>query len=213
MSNRFIDLTGQKFNSLTVVSRAENRGKSVVWNCLCDCGNETQVRSGNIRNGHTQSCGCKTKEHLTTHGLWRKQPTEHSIWTNMKQRCYNPNAKYYDIYGGRGITVCGEWKDDFAKFFEDIGERPSANHSLDRIDGNKGYSKDNCRWATAVEQGRNQRVNNRNKSGVRGVYCDKYGKYQVKISVDKKATYIGYFDTLEEATQARKQAEEQYWNN
>lgn len=156
---KFIDLTGQKFNRLTVVSRAESNGKKVLWNCKCDCGSEAIVISGHLKNGNTKSCGClnidKIKERLTTHGM--KWSPEYKSWEAMMQRCNNEKRKDSKDYLGRGISVCDEWR-SFEKFYADMGHRPEGT-SLDRIDNDGNYEPGNCRWATSIEQGRNQRTN------------------------------------------------------
>ena len=117
MGNR-IDLTGHRFGRLVVLERAEDHitksGKNVKrWNCLCDCGNKTIVRHGNLRNGKTTSCGCLHKEKVgainRTHGLSTKHGRLYPLWKSIKYRCYNKNAKSYKDYGGRGIKMCDEW--------------------------------------------------------------------------------------------------------
>ena len=130
----------------------------------------------------------------------------------MKQRCNNPNNKHYKDYGGRGIGICKEWV-QFINFYKDMGE-PLDSMSLDRIDNNKGYFKDNCRWATNIIQGRNQRTRKDNTTGVRGVYFrndTKKNKWRVKITVNGKEISLGSYKTLEEAKEIRKKSELKYW--
>ena len=214
---RFIDLTGQKFGRLAAIKRADKHTSHAVWLCVCECGNEVLVRSCHLRSGHTQSCGCLQKERTSEasikhgHNTKNKRTPEYNIWAMMIQRCENPKNKNYPDYGGRGVTVCERWK-TFENFLADMGERPSPNHSLERVDNNKGYSPENCIWADKTIQARNQRTSKRNTTGVRGVQWDKdKQKYRATITVNGKKKYLGLFETLEEATEIRKKAEEIYW--
>ena len=136
---------------------------------------------------------------------------EYKAWAAMIQRCTNPNDNRYVSHGTRGIVFCEEWK-SFEKFYEDMGNRPTEKHSLDRKDNDKGYCKENCRWATQSEQNFNKRTPKNNTSGQKGVY-KKGHKWEVYIFKDKKRIYIGKYSNLEEAVESRKQAELKYWNN
>lgn len=164
----FIDITGQKFRRLYVVCFVGlNHRKEAVWQCKCDCGNEINVRSHPLRTGHTKSCGCLKREeekkrnehpHKIKHRLSKSRL--HNIWCNMKARCYNSNHPHYSDYGGRGITVCQEWLDDFMNFYNWSMENGySDDLSIDRINNDKGYSPDNCRWVKNVIQANNKRNN------------------------------------------------------
>lgn len=156
-----IDLTGQRFGRLTVLERAENKGAYVCWKCRCDCGIEKIIAGYCLKSGKTQSCGClqieRTAEAHTTHGKYHTRL--HGIWTDMKARCNNPNRKAYKDYGGRGITVCEEWHNSFETFYEwAMANGYSDDLTIDRIDNDKGYSPDNCRWATMADQNKNKRA-------------------------------------------------------
>ena len=156
------DLTGQKFGRLTVLSRAENRNHHTYWNCVCECGAFSVVTSYHLTHGRTKSCGCLRSDATilshTTHGL-----TEHplyKVWRAMKERCYLPTNKRFEHYGGRGIKVCDEWKDDFVAFFEwSIRNGYEEGLSIDRINVDGNYEPNNCRWITMDEQSRNKTSN------------------------------------------------------
>jgi hypothetical protein len=164
---KFIDLTGKKFNRLTVVERVNdyispNGFRSTQWKCICECGNEVIVSTSHLRSGHTKSCGCYGREVCVQNGLKIKHGLKESrvyrIWSCMKNRCYNQKDDNYKYYGGRGITVCDEWKDDFQTFYDwSMSHGYTDNLTIDRINVNGNYEPSNCRWATHSEQGKNKR--------------------------------------------------------
>lgn len=153
------NLIGKQFEKLTVENRLPetNERGHVIWKCKCACGNVCYVTTGSLNSKNTRSCGCLSKIGAVKHGL--RNSSEYRIWIQLKSRCYNENHEFYKDYGARGITVCDEWTNDFMAFYNDMGPRPSAHHSIDRRDNDKGYSKENCRWATAEEQQNNTRKN------------------------------------------------------
>ena len=206
--SKIMDLLGRKFGRLTVISRAESKGGKAYWNCQCDCGKETVVYGSYLRTGHTKSCGCYNEDKKIKHKMYGTP--EYRSWNHMLQRCNNKNSHKYSDYGGRGIVVCEKWL-AFENFFADMGQRPHGK-TLERIDVNGNYEPSNCKWATATEQQRNQRIQRNNSSGVKGVSWDKSkGKWTAQISVNYKNIYIGRFSSLQEAALARKRAEEKYW--
>jgi hypothetical protein len=153
-----IPMPGEAYGRWEVVSYGHASGGSNTGTlCRCACGVKKVVRAESLLSGRSKSCGCRRSEVHETH-LMTKSP-EHMAWGGAKARCNNPKNPHYADYGGRGIRVCAEWETSFEAFFRAMGPRPSPSHSLDRIDNDKGYEPENCRWATKREQSRNQRGN------------------------------------------------------
>jgi len=157
---------GTKYNRLTLTGNTEmmkgKRGgkkKRRYVEVLCDCGTKKWVMYQGVRKGTIKSCGCFFKDMAsTTQGHRTRRTGIYSSWESMKRRClYKPHMAYAN-YGGRGITVCDKWL-NFSGFLEDMGDTWKEGLSIDRIDNNKGYSKDNCKWSTDLEQGQNKRYN------------------------------------------------------
>lgn len=152
-----IDLTGKRVDRLVVIAYKETRKGRRFWLCACDCGKSTVVSTKALTTGNTRSCGCFTRDRVTTHGLSRTP--EYAAWKNMKGRCFCPTDAAFDRYGGRGITVCDEWKTSFTAFLRDMGPRPGPEYTIERKNNDLGYSKENCEWATVKTQDRNKRNN------------------------------------------------------
>lgn len=166
---RFKDLTGNKFNRLTVTGLAGKRPNIegthyYLWNCICECGRPAIATTNRLKSGQSKSCGCLDSEvsslrmikFNTTHGMCRSPG--YSTWARMIARCYNQKHPAFENYGARGISVCDRWK-MVENFLLDMWPRPSSKHSLDRINNNGNYEPSNCRWATDKEQQRNKRNN------------------------------------------------------
>lgn len=166
----FNTIKGTTYNYLTIIKEGDvtitsggNKKRTAI--CKCKCGIIKKFDISPVINSTVKSCGCysakiaseRMKTRNRTHGMYNTP--ENNTWQSMKKRCNNKSHISYKHYGGRKIKVCDEWNSSFENFYRDMGERPSEKHSLDRVDNNKGYSKENCRWATKTQQARNQRSN------------------------------------------------------
>jgi len=153
------NLIGLRFGFLTVVRKLEEERGPTTWLCLCVCGKHATATSSRLTHERKRSCGCLKQAMINqskiTHGM--SGTPEHKIWKDMIKRCENQNNRAYVDYGGRGITVCPEWRLSFQAFYEHIGPRPAPDLSVDRIDNDRGYEPGNVRWATRKEQANNKR--------------------------------------------------------
>ena len=153
----FMDLTGKRFGHLTVIERAEKKSGKNRWKCLCDCGKITYTITNRLVQGKTLSCGCRAYDnpHIK-HGM--KNTHIYQVWQGMKKRCNNEQDKRYKDYGGRNIKLCDEWNNDFSAFYNwAINNGYSENLSIERINVDKGYCPENCRWIPLKEQAKNKR--------------------------------------------------------
>lgn len=221
-----IDIIGKKFTRLTVVAEIEpyvsKSGKSRArrFICRCDCGNETKVTYQSLISNNTRSCGClqseltiKRNKRISKYGDYSKNK-HFNRWRGMIERCYYPKHKDYHRYGGRGITVCEEWRGHPKNFINWVENESNwedgKNLSLDRIDYNKGYSPENCRFVTPSEQALNKDLLSSNKSGYPGVSLHTNGRWRARITVNGKRISLGVYKDVNEAIRARKKAEEKY---
>jgi hypothetical protein len=217
-------MIGKKFGRLTVidefyVNKSGNRRK--YFRCLCDCGNEVDIRVDQVKSGRAKSCGCFALESKSsrskTHGM--SSDRLYHIWLGMKARCYNENKTSYNHYGGRGIKVCERWH-VFENFHMDMSES-YQNHvlkygesgtTIDRTDVNGDYEPKNCIWASMSLQAFNKRKGINSTSGVTGVsWSNLCSKWRAYITVDGKTRYLGYHEDFESAAKVRRDAEIKYY--
>lgn len=202
---RRLNIAGQRFGKLIAI-KPTRTNKGLEWICNCDCGGTRTAYSKNLKAGEIKSCGCLLAS--LRHGMIDTKT--YSSWRAMKNRCLNTRSIDYKDYGGRGIGLCDRWM-VFTTFYEDMGDRPKGT-SIERVDNNKGYSPDNCKWATPIEQSRNSRLRKRNISGFSGVSRSNNKKRWVAtIRTVGKHIFLGTFDTIPEAAEARRWGEIKYW--
>lgn len=157
------DLTGKRFGRWTALEIVPDVGDRIYWRCRCDCGNEKIIAAGSLTCNNSKSCGCLKKE------IWKTKNVTHgmtytriyNIWSQIIGRCNNPNLRDYKYYGGRGITMCQEWRNSFETFRDwALANGYKENLTIDRKDNDGNYTPDNCRWATMKEQSMNKRTRN-----------------------------------------------------
>ena len=200
------DITGKKIGKLTALRSTDSKCSNgdYLWEFLCDCGVSHITSIGRFNSGHTKSCGCLIGDlrrgREDYHG--KSLSPEYKSWLKMRERCLDETCKDYPSYGGSGIGICKEWK-DFKVFFKDMGEKPFSDASVDRKNREKGYSKENCRWASPYVQARN-RIGLVRTSKYKGVqYEESSGKWVASISLGNiKAKKIGRYLSEHDAAAA-----------
>jgi hypothetical protein len=211
MNKKLIDLTGERFGRLKVLKRdtievGARNGKrgQYRWHCRCDCGNTCSIKSGELRYGHTRSCGCLRREMNFKHGhtTHSGKTKTYAVWNAMIQRCTNPTSQSYSKYGARGIAVCTRWL-KFENFLADMGGKPDGL-TLERRENDGIYTKNNCYWATWKDQNNNKRrhpIKIRNSGLPQGV--NKHGKkFTAAVAIKGQRHYLGIFNTPEKALRA-----------
>lgn len=194
VSNRKVRLEEQKLGMFTSIAYIGSKEKSreAMYECVCRCGNKTIVSHGHLSSGHTVSCGCykPNKVHSDSHS------SLYDAWINIKQRCLNPNNPNYKNYGARGIRISEEFENNYTVFKDYMGERPSDEHSIERLDVNGNYERGNLVWADNRKQSMNRRKISSNTTGVTGVVrTTNHGVdyYRAIVTVDRK-TRNRYFN-------------------
>lgn len=205
---------GIKFNMLTNIGES-HRDNGVVYEWLCDCGNTIKRAAYHIKNGGTKSCGCFREEvvghKIEHHGMTRTK--EHNTWCGIKSRTLHQHDSTRRWYHDKGVKVCKAWLESFTQFYKDMGECPDG-YTLDRIDPNGDYCKDNCRWASNEMQSINKGMFRNNTSGVKGVTFDKKNKkWKAYIYSNNEFIYLGLYEDIEEAKQVRLEAEKTVWSH
>lgn len=193
---KFRDLTGQSFGLLQVVGYAgKDSRRNSMWICKCRCGVQKAVVSTSLTRGQTKSCGCQQLPHMRkgTTGIRQRDHIAFGSWAAMKGRCYRKKDKSFHDYGARGIRVCERWLHSFQNFLEDMGPKPSANYTIERINNNGHYEPGNCRWATRREQRRNTRKTRlfffRGESKILSDWCEEFG---LKVSFVQNRLKLGW---------------------
>lgn len=195
---------------LTLISDIEKIGRRYIGLYRCECGTEKRIDAHKVQNGSTLSCGCLAKEILrrrqTKHG--RYYEPEYRVWSNMLKRCNDD--RYAKWYGN--VMVHSEWVDSYDAFVRDVGRKPAPAATLDRINSKGNYVPGNVRWVTRTEQSRNTKNHDTNKTGIRGVsWSRSKNKWRAAIYVNNTQKHLGYFDDIVDAAEARREAEEKYW--
>jgi hypothetical protein len=206
--SKFNDLTDKKFGKLTAIKYLRNR----KWLCLCECGNTTEIFTQNLTRDHTKSCGCFRVQTMSTHGKYKTRI--YGIYNAMISRCHRPNATEYERYGGRGICVCEEWKNDFMSFYSwSMLNGYTDKLTIDRKNNDIGYNPNNCRWTSNFTQQQNKTKSIRNTSGFKGVHWhSQTKKWRARITVNYKSISLGTYSDIKDAINSRIEGENKYQN-
>lgn len=212
MDRGFEDLTGKKFGYLKVLGIKQNGKIRRSWICKCDCGKVIVLGESRLLGTKTRrpdkSCGCMQ---LKQKGYSMSHPQLFGLWNGMIQRCYRKKNANYHKYGAKGIIVCDEWREEFEPFLKwSLNNGYEEGLTLDRIDNEKGYSPDNCRWVTHNMQQQNKGLRKGNTTGYKGVCPHSKGGYRAYISRNGVRKYLGVHKTIEQAAKARQYAEDYY---
>ena len=206
---RLSNLFGKRFGRLVVKNWIPASTMPGKWECLCDCGNTKYAITSHLKNGNIKSCGCLKEDTKVFDCLTNSK--EYSSWYAMHQRCYGTMD---DAYPKAGREVCERWDyspEGFFNFLSDMGVRPEGT-TLERVDNEKGYSPDNCKWDIPGNQAFNRKLFKNNKTGKTGVYyVEKSDKWRAKISFEGKIIHLGYFSSYEDACAAREKAEIRFY--
>ena len=206
--NKRLDFTGKRIGRLTCIGTiGKNPAGSLVWECVCECGNTTTVVSYHLKREDIKSCGCLLSE--MRHGEAKANNGAHSrlykIWADMKSRCLNPDYPMFKRYGACGVSICSEWSESFIVFKGwALANGYSENLTIDRKDNDKGYCPSNCRWAT-----REQQVHNRRRTKTTGVSWDKKScRWLARVMFRGKYLLCATFSNREIACSAVQEARE-----
>lgn len=209
------DMIGKRFGMLTVIALYNEHHFGNTWLCLCDCGNEVKVNNSHLLGTQSKSrrpnksCGCHQKK---LGGLAEKYQRIYQLWRGILGRCYNTNYDNYERFGGKGITVCDEWKEDFNSFLDwSLQNGYDPELTLGRMDVTKPYEPNNCIWTDQFFKAQKKGIYKNNKTGKTGVsYSEDQGTYRSYIRRNNVRKDLGSFDNLEDAIEARIKAEEYF---